>query len=108
MQKLRWGVLSTAKIGRTKVIPAIQTSLHGEVVAICSRDAASAQLVADELGIPRAHGSYEALLADPDVDAIYNPLPNHLHVPRSYKELAACKQELRKKPPGQSAADAFQ
>jgi Predicted dehydrogenases and related proteins len=105
MQKLRWGVLSTAKIGRTKVIPAIQTSLHGEVVAICSRDAASAQLVADELGIPRAHGSYEALLADPDVDAIYNPLPNHLHVPWSIKALEAGKHVLCEKPLGLSAAD---
>lgn len=105
MQKLRWGVLSTAKIGRTKVIPAMQTSRYGEVVAICSRDAASAQQAADELGIARAHSSYEALLADPEVDAIYNPLPNHLHVPWSIKALEAGKHVLCEKPLGLNAAD---
>jgi predicted dehydrogenase len=105
MQKIRWGVLSTAKIGRTKVIPAIQTSTHGEVVAICSRDQASAQQVADELGIARAYGSYEALLADPDINAIYNPLPNHLHVPWSVKALEAGKHVLCEKPIGLNAAD---
>ena len=105
MQKLRWGVLSTAKIGRTKVIPAIQTSIHGEVVAICSRTQASAQAAADELGIARAYASYEELLADPNIDAIYNPLPNHLHVPWSVKALEAGKHVLCEKPLGLDAAD---
>lgn len=105
MQKLRWGVLSSAKIGRTKVIPAIQTSLLGEVVAIASRTQESADKVAKELGIKRAHASYEALLADPNVDAIYNPLPNHLHVPWSIKAIEAGKHVLCEKPLGLNTAD---
>ncbi|GGY61978.1 deoxyfructose oxidoreductase [Cellvibrio zantedeschiae] len=108
MQKLRWGVLSSAKIGRTKVIPAIQTSLLGEVVAIASRSQESADKVAKELGIKRAHASYEALLADPDVDAIYNPLPNHLHVPWSIKAIEAGKHVLCEKPLGLNTADVEQ
>ena len=76
---VRWGVISTARIGTGKVIPGLQRSTLGEVVAIASRDAGAARTAADSLGIPRAHGSYEALLADPDVDAVYIPLPNHLH-----------------------------
>lgn len=106
MQKIRWGVLSTAKIARTKVIPALQTSAHNQVLAICSRDAQSARAAADELGIERAYGSYEALLADPDIDAIYNPLPNHLHVDWSIKALQAGKHVLCEKPLGLNAADA--
>lgn len=98
MNKVRWGVLSTANIGRKKVIPAIQASEHGEVVAVASRSAESARAFADELGIPRSHGSYEALLADPEVDAIYNPLPNHLHVPLSVQALEAGKHVLCEKP----------
>lgn len=105
MPKLRWGVLSTAKIGRTKVIPAIQTSNLGEVVAICSRELTSAQQAAVELGIAKAYGSYEELLADPEIDAIYNPLPNHLHVPWSVKALNAGKHVLCEKPLGLNAAD---
>ncbi len=105
MQKLRWGVLSSAKIGRTKVIPAIQTSLLGEVVAIASRTQESADQAAKELGIKRAHGSYEALLADPNVDAIYNPLPNHLHVPWSIKAIEAGKHVLCEKPLGLNTTD---
>src|SRR5690554_177917 len=105
MQTLRWGVLSTANIGRTKVIPAIQTSAHGKVVAICSRDQASARAAADSLGIERAYGSYEELLADPNIDAIYNPLPNHLHVPWTIKALEAGKHVLCEKPLGLNAAD---
>lgn len=98
MNKIRWGVLSTANIGRTKVIPAIQASERGEVVAVASRNADKARAFADELGIPRSHGSYEALLADPEVDAIYNPLPNHLHVPLSVQALEAGKHVLCEKP----------
>src|SRR5690349_10190040 len=78
-KKLRWGVLSTAGIGREHVIPAMQSGAFTEVVAIASRDGARAAKIAEEFGILRAYGSYEELLADPDVDAIYNPLPNHLH-----------------------------
>jgi predicted dehydrogenase len=105
MQKLRWGVLSSAKIGREKVIPAIQISRLGEVVAIASRTQEGADLAAKELGIVRAHGSYEALLADPNVDAIYNPLPNHLHVPWTIKALEAGKHVLCEKPLGLNTAD---
>jgi predicted dehydrogenase len=105
MQKLRWGVLSSAKIGRTKVIPAIQTSLLGEVVAIASRTQESAENIAQQLGIKHAYASYEALLADPNVDAIYNPLPNHLHVPWSIKALEAGKHVLCEKPLGLNTAD---
>lgn len=106
MQKLRWGVLSTAKIGREKVIPALQKSSCNQVLAICSRDAQSARTVADSLGIERAYGSYEELLADPDIDAIYNPLPNHLHVDWSIKALQAGKHVLCEKPLGLNTADA--
>lgn len=106
MQQLRWGVLSTAKIGREKVIPALQKSAHNQVLAICSRDAQSARRVADELQIERAYGTYEELLADPDIDAIYNPLPNHLHVDWSIKALQAGKHVLCEKPLGLNTADA--
>lgn len=106
MQKLRWGVLSTAKIGREKVIPALQQSAHNQVVAICSRDLASARAAADSLGIERAYGNYHELLADPNIDAIYNPLPNHLHVDWSIKALEAGKHVLCEKPLGLNTADA--
>ena len=105
-EKVRWGILSTAKIGREHVIPALQASEHGEVVAIASRDADTARRAGAELGIPRVHGSYEALLGDAAVDAIYNPLPNHLHVDWSVRALEAGKHILCEKPLGLSAADA--
>ncbi len=73
MSKIRWGILSTAKIGVEKVIPAMQRGALTEVVAIASRSEAKARQAADKLGITKAHGSYEALLADPEVDAVYNP-----------------------------------
>ena len=103
--KIRWGILSTAKIGTAKVIPAMQKGQFTEVGAICSRNLEAARAAADSLGIPRAHGSYEALLADPEVDAIYNPLPNHLHVEWSIKALEAGKHVLSEKPIGLSAED---
>ncbi|ACE86211.1 Gfo/Idh/MocA family protein [Cellvibrio japonicus] len=106
MRKVRWGVLSTAKIGRTKVIPALQASDLNQVVAIGSRDLAGARQCAADLGIEKAYGSYEALLADPDIDAIYNPLPNHLHVDWSIKALQAGKHVLCEKPLGMDTADA--
>ncbi len=106
MSKLRFGILSTAKIGTVKVIPAMQAGQFTEVTAIASRDLQRAQAAASELGIPRAYGSYEALLADAEVDAIYNPLPNHLHVPWSIKALAAGKHVLCEKPIALTTAQA--
>lgn len=108
MSKLRFGILSTAKIGTLKVIPAMQRGRLTEVVAIASRDAGRAKAAAEELGIPNAHGSYDELLANPDVDAIYNPLPNHLHVPWSIKALEAGKHVLCEKPIGLSADEGQQ
>lgn len=103
---LRWGILSTARIGPEKVIPAILKSGHGAIGAVASRDMARAGQVADRFGIPRAYGSYEDLLADPDIDAIYNPLPNHLHVDWTLKANAAGKHVLCEKPMAISATDA--
>lgn len=108
MKKLRWGVLSTAKIGLRKVIPAMQRGQYCSIDAIASRELPRAQAAAAELGIPRAYGSYEELLDDDAIDAIYNPLPNHLHVPWSLKALAAGKHVLCEKPIGMSAAEGQQ
>ncbi len=103
---IAWGVLGTAKIGRTKVIPAMQAGRHSRVVAIASRDIASAERAGAECGIARAHGSYEALLADPDVAAVYIPLPNHLHVPWALRAVAAGKHVLCEKPIALTASEA--
>ncbi len=105
MTKIRWGVLSTAKIGLTKVIPAIQAGTCGEVTAISSRHLETAQAAAARLGLQKFYGSYDALLADPEIDAVYNPLPNHLHVPWSIKALEAGKHVLCEKPIGITAED---
>ena len=105
MTEIRWGVLSTANIALTKFIPALQKSAHNRVLAICSRTEQSARTAADDLKIERAYGSYEALLADPDIDAIYNPLPNHLHVDWTIKALEAGKHVLCEKPLGMDTAD---
>jgi predicted dehydrogenase len=104
--KLRWGVLGAAKIAITKVIPAMQGGRHNEVVALASRDLDRARAAAEQLGLFRAYGSYDALLADPDVDAVYIPLPNHLHVPWSLRALEAGKHVLCEKPVALSAAEA--
>jgi predicted dehydrogenase len=106
MSKIRWGVLSTAKIGRELVIPAIQRSGRGVVAAIASRDRARAAAVAEALGIPKAYGSYAELLADPEIDAVYNPLPNNLHVDLTLEAAAAGKPVLCEKPIAMNAADA--
>ena len=106
MNKVRWGILSTAEIGIYKVIPAMQQGQYCDVVSIASRDLARAQAAAQQLGIPKAYGSYEALLADPDIDAVYNPLPNHLHVGWSIKALQAGKHVLCEKPIGMNVAEA--
>ncbi len=100
MQKLRIGVLSTAKIGLEKVIPAMQQGHLTEVTAISSRSADKAREAAVTLGIKKHYGSYEELLADPDIDAVYNPLPNHLHCPWSKKAMQAGKHVLCEKPLG--------
>ena len=108
MSKVRWGVLSTAKIGTEQVIPAMQKGQYAEIMAISSRSLDKAQAVAKRLGIPKAYGSYKELLADPEVEAIYNPLPNHLHVSLSIEALEAGKHVLCEKPIALSAAQAQQ
>ncbi len=105
-RKIRWGVLSTANIAVKKVIPGMQLCEHASVVAIASRQLANSQQKAAALGIPTAYGSYEELLADPNVDAIYNPLPNHLHVPWTIKAAEAGKHVLCEKPISLTAAEA--
>jgi predicted dehydrogenase len=105
LPKLRWGILSTAKIGVRAVIPAIQQSSNGIVVAIASRDAQTAQQIAQSLNIPRALGSYDALLDDPEIDAIYIPLPNHLHKEWSIRAMARGKHVLCEKPFALNAAE---
>src|ERR1039457_7097575 len=105
-RKIRWGVLSTAAIGLRKALPAMQRSQHCTVVAIASRDLAKAKEAAAALGIPVAYGSYEELLADPNIDAIYNPLPNHLHVPWTIKAAEGGKHVLCEKPISMSATEA--
>lgn len=106
MTRLRVGVLSTAKIATQKVIPGMRRAERVEVAAIASRDAAAAEAAAERLAIPRAHGSYEALLADPDVDAVYIPLPNHLHAEWTIRAAEAGKHVLCEKPIAISSADA--
>src|SRR5215210_540929 len=108
MDRIRWGVLSTAKIAREKVIPATQRSELGSVVAIASRDLGHAKSVASQLSIEHAFGSYDELLSDHDVDAVYIPLPNHMHVPWSLRAIAAGKHVLCEKPIGVSVIEVEQ
>lgn len=97
-KKVKWGVLSTAAIGVRKVIPAMQLGDWSDIVAIASRDGKKAESVARKLRIPKTYWSYEELLADPEIEAVYNPLPNHLHVPWSIKAAEAGKHVLCEKP----------
>ena len=97
-QKVSWGMLGVAKIGVEKVIPAMQLGDVSRVDAIASRDLAKARQAADRLGAAKAYGSYEELLADPEIEAIYNPLPNELHVPWTIRALEAGKHVLCEKP----------
>jgi predicted dehydrogenase len=106
MRKVVWGVLSTARIGIQKVIPGMQKSAWCEMHAIASRSIASAESAARALGIPKAYGSYDELLADPDIEAVYNPLPNHLHIPLTLKAARAGKHVLCEKPMAMSADEA--
>jgi predicted dehydrogenase len=106
MSKIRFGVLGVAKIATEKVIPAMQLAQHCEITAIASRSLERARETAARLAIPQAYGSYEELLADPTIDAIYNPLPNHLHVPWSIRALEAGKHVLCEKPIALSVAEA--
>jgi predicted dehydrogenase len=106
MQKINWGILSTANIGVKKVIPAMRRAEHCNIIGIASRDLAKAKSVAAELGIPKTYGSYEDLLADPEIQAVYIPVPNHLHVPWSIKALQAGKHVLCEKPIAMTTVEA--
>ena len=106
MGNVKWGIISTAKIGINNVIPALQQANNCEVAAISSRSADKAQKAASKLNIPRSYGSYEELLSDDEVDAVYNPLPNHLHVPLSIKAMEAGKHVLCEKPVAMTADEA--
>jgi predicted dehydrogenase len=106
VEPVRWGIISTAKIGTVKVIPAMQRGTLCRIEGIASRDLGRAQAAATQLGIGKAYGSYEELLADPDIEAVYNPLPNHLHVPVSAQAAEAGKHVLCEKPLALTAAEA--
>jgi predicted dehydrogenase len=106
MNKVRWGILGAAKIATAKVIPAMQRSPWCEIAAIASRDLSKAKEAAAALNIPNAYGSYEELLADNTIEAVYNPLPNHLHVRWSVKAAEAGKHVLCEKPVALSATEA--
>ena len=108
MNPVRWGVLGAANIAIAKVIPAMQQGRLSRVVAIASRSPEKSREAAKALGIERAYGSYEALLEDAEVEAIYNPLPNHLHVPWSIRAVKAGKHVLCEKPIAMTAAQAEQ
>jgi predicted dehydrogenase len=105
-KKIRWGVLSTAAIGVKKVIPGMQRCEHASIDAIASRDLAKSRQAASALGIATAYGSYEELLADPNIDAIYNPLPNNMHIEWTIKAAEAGKHVLCEKPIAMTAAQA--
>jgi len=106
MPKLRWGVLGVAGIAVDRVIPAMQQGELSDITAIASRDLAKAQKAARRLGIPKAYGSYDELIADPEIEIIYNPLPNHLHLTWSVKAAEAGKHVLCEKPIGLSVDEA--
>lgn len=108
MAKVRWGIISTANIGVVKVIPGMQKGQCTEIVGIASRDLGRAQAAARELGIPKAYGSYDAMLADPAIEAVYIPTPNHLHVPLAIRSIEAGKHVLVEKPVALDAVQAQQ
>src|SRR5919108_2738442 len=106
--RLRWGIVGTARIARTLFVPGVRASAETAVLAVGSRSLEAARLFADQLAIPRAYGSYEALLADPDVDAVYIGLPNRLHTEWAVRAAQAGKHVLCEKPLARRAADAEQ
>lgn len=106
MDPVKWGIISTAKIGREKVTPAMQQGNAVQIEAIASRDLDAARKVANDLGIPKAYGSYEELFNDPEIEAVYNPLPNHLHVPVTIQAAEAGKHVLCEKPIALTADEA--
>src|SRR5215831_14216903 len=108
MKKVVWGVVSTAKIGLKRVLPGMLKSELIEIRAIASRSAQAAREAAQSLGIPQAYGSYEELMADPQIEAVYNPLPNHLHVPVTLQAAAEGKHVLCEKPIALTADEAEQ
>jgi predicted dehydrogenase len=108
VSKVKWGVLGVASIATRKVIPGMQKGQWGEIAAIASRDPEKARSAARELGIAKSYGSYEALLADPEIEAVYNPLPNHLHVPWSIRAAEAGKHVLCEKPVALNASEAIE
>ena len=108
MKKVVWGVLSTAKIGWEKVIPAMQKGDYCDIRAIASRSLEKGRALADKLGIAKAYGSYEELIADPEIEAIYNPLPNDQHVPLTLLAARAGKHVLCEKPIAITATQAEQ
>jgi len=108
MKKVRWGVLGVAGIAVRRVIPGMQHCEFAEITGIASRDRARADETARRLGIPKAYGSYEEMLADPEIEAVYNPLPNHLHVPWSIRAVEAGKHVLCEKPVAMSVAETLE
>src|ERR1044072_9519130 len=106
-EKVRWGVLGAAKIAVEKVIPSMQRGEWSEVVGLASRDRGRAERFARALEVPKVYGSYEELLADPEIEAVYNPLPNHLHVPLSIQAAEAGKHVICEKPVGLDTEDAL-
>jgi len=105
MRKVRYGVLGVARIATNRVIPGMQAGQNCEITGIASRDLARARDAAKDLGIPKAYGSYEEMLADPEIEAVYNPLPNHMHVLWSIRAAEAGKHVLCEKPVGLHAAE---
>jgi predicted dehydrogenase len=106
MEPVKFGIISTANIGMEKVTPAMQKSAGCDIRGIASRNLDSAKAAAAKLGIPKAYGSYEEMLADPEIEAVYNPLPNHLHVPLTIAAAAAGKHVLCEKPVAFNAEEA--
>ena len=108
MKPVKWGIISTANIGMAKVLPAMLKSQELEIVGIASRKLKTARAAADSLGIRKAYGSYEEMLADPEIEAVYNPLPNHLHVPLTLLAAKHGKHVLCEKPIAITAKEASQ